>query len=93
MSRVNKILSKFMWGQIQSKGVAMLQSLPNLHATKVLSWSLRPYGVDLLYFKNILSKLTLLYNLTYQSSMTLNCKDIGIRKSEFVAKHFQNSLD
>ena len=45
--------------------------------------SLQPDGVNLQYFKLSSNRI---HSLKYQRSPTLNCKDIGIRKSGFVAK-------
>ena len=42
-------------------------------------------GVNLLFQTQTISS-NRIYSLKYQTSTTLKCKDIGIRKSEFVAE-------
>ena len=47
---------------------------------------MRPNGVDLKYVETMNSVGLNNLSLKYQRFMTLGCKDLGIRKSEFVAK-------
>ena len=48
--------------------------------------SLKPDGVNLYYFKLRVMWSARIQSLKIQRSMTFGCKDIGVRKSEFVAK-------
>ena len=48
--------------------------------------SLRPNGGDLKYVETMNSVGLNNLSLKYQRFMTLGCEDLGIRKSEFVAK-------
>ena len=51
----------------------------------LITISLLPDGLNFLYLKLRLSYLTE-FNLKYLRSMILCCKDMGIRKSDFVTK-------
>ena len=51
----------------------------------LITIALPPDGMKLWYFKLILLELQI-HSLKYIRFRTLGCKDIGIRKSEFVAK-------
>ena len=51
-----------------------------------IPFSLQPNVAKLLYFKLRLFYLTDSYSLKYLRSTTSGCKDMGPRKSEFVAK-------
>ena len=48
--------------------------------------SLHPYGVNFWYFKLRLFNLTVLINFKYLRYPTFGCKDVDIRKLQFVAK-------
>jgi len=48
--------------------------------------SLQPDGINLLIFQTIIIWSKIIHSLKYLRSLTLKCKDIGKRKSEFVTK-------
>jgi len=48
--------------------------------------SFEPYVVNLWYFKLVIFDYNSSHSLKCQLSTTLDCKDIGIRKSEFVTR-------
>ena len=54
-------------------------------ANFIIPISLKPDGQNFKYFKHIMWA-NIIYSLKYLRSMTLGCKDIEIKKPEFVTK-------
>ena len=70
-----------------SKNPGLLNFVDFRNRNFLIPICMKPDGLNIQYFKFILWNK--IHNLKYLRSLTLGCKDIGIRKSEILSQSFE----